>query len=423
MKEEFLYYVWQYKLFSKSKLYTVQNELIDIKKAGTLNKNEGPDFLNAQLIIDGLLWAGNVEMHVKASDWYLHKHETDANYDAVILHVVWENDAIIYTQNNAPLATLVLKDYVANSVLKNYNNLLYTNKYWIPCESQLQTLDSFLVKNWLERLYFERLEQKAIGIEALLIDLKFDYEAVLFQLIAKNFGLKINGEAFLDLAKSVDFSIIRKVAHDKKSLTALFFGMAGFLNKDIENEYYQSLVVEFNYLKHKFQLTPKASNIFQFFRMRPSNFPTIRIAQLAALFSEHQNLFSKLMNIDKKEDFYKLFSFKLDDFWKVHYTFETSSKKSAKKLTKSFIDLILINTIVPLQFVYLKNRGEVNEETFLSLIQQVSLEKNNIISKFSDLGITAKNAMESQALLQLKNNYCTEKQCLNCAIGNDLLRS
>lgn len=423
MREEFLYYVWQYKLFSNSNLQTVQNELIEIKKTGFLNKNEGPDFLNAQLYIDGQLWVGNIEMHVKASDWYLHKHETDSNYDAVILHVVWENDAIIYTKNNEPLITVELRDYIDESILNNYNSLLLADKNWIPCENQIDTVDAFLIKNWQERLYFERLEQKSNAIEILLKKSKLDYEAVLFQLLAKNFGLKINGEAFLELAKAIDFFIIRKVAHDQTKLTALLFGMAGFLESEIESDYYLSLKREFIYLKHKFNLESNPKNSFQFFRMRPTNFPTIRIAQLAGLFSEHQNLFSKLMIIDKKEDFYKLFSFNLDDFWKVHYTFETTSKKSAKKLTKSFIDLLLINTIVPLKFVYLKNRGEVNEETFLSLIQQVSTEKNNIISKFSDLGITAKNAMESQALLQLKNNYCTVKKCLNCAIGNNLLRN
>ena len=423
MREEFLYYVWQYKLFFNPNLQTVKNELIEIKKTGVLNKNEGPDFLNAQLYIDGQLWVGNIEMHVKASDWYLHKHETDPNYDAVILHVVWENDAIIYTNNNEPLITLVLKDYIDESILNNYNSLLFADKNWIPCENQIDSVDSFLIKNWQERLYFERLEQKSKSIEVLLKESKLDYEAVLFQLLAKNFGLKINGDAFLNLAKAIDFSIIRKVAHDQTNLTALLFGMAGFLEAEIESEYYLNLKREFNYLKHKFKLVSKPKNSFQFFRMRPTNFPTIRIAQLAALFAKHQNLFSKIIHLNKKDGYYKLFSVNIDDFWKEHYTFETTSKKSPKKLTKSFIDLLLINTIVPLKFVYLKNKGEFTEDTFLSLIQEVSSEKNGIISKFLDLGICSKNAMESQALLQLKNNYCTAKKCLSCAIGNSLLRN
>ncbi len=199
--------------------------------------------------------------------------------------------------------------------------------------------------------------------------------------------------------------------------------MAGFLEFEIESEYYLNLKREFVYLKHKFKLQPKLNNSFQFFRMHPTNFPTIRIAQLAALFTQHKNLFSKIIYLDKKKDYYKLFSFSLDDFWKEHYTFETTSKKSPKKLTNSFIDLLLINTTVPLKFVYLKNRGELSEDTFLNLIQEVSSEKNGIISKFLNLGISSKNAMESQALLQLKNNYCTAKKCLNCAIGNNLLRN
>lgn len=423
MKEEFLYYVWQYQLFSSLNLKTTEGKKILVKKTGLLNKHAGPDFLNAQLYIDDQLWVGNIEMHVKASDWYLHKHEIDPNYDAVILHVVWENDAIIYTKNNEPLIALELKDYIDESILNKYNSLLFADKNWIPCENIMHTVDTFLIKNWQERLYFERLEHKSKAIEILLKESKLDYEAVLFQLLAKNFGLKINAEAFLDLAKSIDFSIIRKMAHDQTKLTALLFGIAGFLEAEIESEYYLNLKREFFYLKYKFKLVSKSKNSFQFFRMRPTNFPTIRIAQLAALFAEHQNLFSKIIHLDKKDDYYKLFSLNLDDFWKEHFTFETTSKKSAKKLTKSFIDLLLINTVVPLKFVYFKNRGELNEGTFLSLIQEVSSEKNSIISKFLDLGISSKNAMESQALLQLKNNYCTAKKCLNCAIGNNLLRN
>jgi len=423
LKEEFLYYVWQYQLFSSLNLKNSDGKKIQLKKTGLLNKHAGPDFLNAQLYIDGQLWVGNIEMHVKASDWYLHKHETDPNYDAVILHVVWENDAIIYTKNNEPLITVVIKDFIDGSILNNYNSLLFADKTWIPCENQIQTVDVFLIKNWQERLCFERLEQKSKAIEMLLKESKLDYDAVLFQLLAKNFGLKINGDAFLDFAKAIDFSTVRKVAHDQKRLTALLFGMAGFLETEIESEYYLNLKKEFVYLKHKFNLHPKIKNSFQFFRMRPTNFPTIRIAQLAALFAEHQNLFSKVIHLNNKKDYYKLFSFSIDDFWKEHYTFETTSKKSSKKLTKSFIDLLLINTIVPLKFVYLKNRGELTEGAFLSLIQEVSSEKNGIISKFLDLGISSKNALESQALLQLKNNYCTAKKCLNCAIGNNLLRT
>ena len=423
MIEEFLYYVWQYKLFSFDKLRTTSKHKIEVLKSGNLNTNTGPDFFNAQLKIDNQIWAGNVEMHLKSSDWYLHKHEEDANYDAVILHVVWEHDAEVFMKNNESLPTLELKNFVDKNVFSNYQSLFFSQNKWILCEDEIANTDQFLLKNWQERLYFERLEQKSIMIKELLKDANDNFEAVLFQLITKNFGLKVNGDSFLQLAKSFDFSTLRKVRLEEHQLTALFFGQAGFLSENLQEEYHILLKKEYEYLKHKFKLNPIPKGQFQFFRMRPQNFPTIRLAQLASLFFMHQNLFSKLISISKKEDFYKLFSIDVAEFWKTHYTFETESKKSVKKLTKSFVDLLLINTIIPLKFVYLQNRGEVKEDDILKLINQISSEKNNVISNFSNLKTDAKNAFESQALLQLKNNYCAKKRCLQCAIGNNLLRS
>lgn len=423
MTEDFLYYVWQYKLFSNSILQTTDKQEIVVKKTGLHNKNEGPDFLNAHLEIDNQLWVGNVEMHVKSSDWYLHKHEEDVNYDAVILHVVWEYDVAIYMKNNKSLPTLELKNVVDKNLLKNYNSLVYQKQNWIPCENQISSINDFMLNNWLERLYFERLEKKSLEIKELLQQSSFDFEAVLFQLLSKNFGLKINGDAFLQFARSLDFSVVRKVRFDENQLSALFFGQAGFLEEEFEDAYHKQLKSEYDYLKHKYNLKPIPKNTFQFFRMRPNNFPTIRIAQLASLYFKQQYLFSKLMLLHQKEQFYELFSITINNFWQTHYTFEKASKKSPKKLTKSFIDLILINTILPLKFVYEQHKNEVDEEMLLHLIQQISSEKNSIISKFSELKVLSKNAFESQALLELKNNYCTKKRCLHCAIGNHLLKS
>jgi hypothetical protein len=422
MKEEFLHYVWKYKLFVLKKLQTSSKENITIVKSGIHNFNEGPDFLNAQLKINNQIWVGNVEIHLKSSDWYVHQHEVDENYDAVILHVVWEHDTEVYMKNNVPIPTLVLKDLVNINVLKNYQNLSSNTYSWIPCQSEIHSIGSFIKDNWLERLYIERLEIKSILIKSLLEKTNNDYETVLFQLLAKNFGLKLNGDAFLQMAKSLDFTIVKKERVDEHKLLALLFGQAGFLEGDIEDVYYLELKNEYQYLKHKYRLQPMSKNQFQFFRMRPTNFPTIRIAQFTRLIFKHQNLFSKLIKIEKLDDFYKLLSVEVSSFWKTHYTFQTTSKKRAKKLTKSFIDLLLINTIVPLKFQYLKSRGEVNENDFLKLIKQIKPEKNSIVSKFSDLKITAKNAFETQALLELKNNYCASKRCLECAIGNQLLK-
>ncbi|QOD60590.1 DUF2851 family protein [Polaribacter haliotis] len=421
MNEDFLHYVWKYKLFSKVDLRTLNNKVLTIIKAGLHNKNAGPDFLNAQLKIENQTWAGNVEIHVKASDWYLHNHETDANYDAVILHVVWENDATIYMKNNQPLPTLVLKDLVNENVLNNYRNLFLTPTSWIPCQNSIKIVDGFTLDNWKERLFFERLERKSEEIKIILEKENNNFEAVLFQLLAKNFGLKVNGDAFLRLAQSIDFSIIQKVSSNENQFSALLFGQAGFLEDKIEDEYHQQLKNEYKYLEHKFKLEFIPKSNFSFFRMRPSNFPTIRIAQLVSLFHEQQSLFSKLINLEELKDFYALFSVDVQSFWKTHYNFESTSKSSHKKLTKSFIDLLIINTVIPLKFLYQKSRGEVNEDSFINILKKIKPEKNSVISKFAEIGINSKNAFETQSLLELKNNYCAPKRCLECAIGKTIL--
>ncbi len=422
MKENFLHYVWQYKLFNLKNLKTTKNDDVVVIKSGNTNNNSGPDFLNAQVRINHQLWVGNVEIHIKSSDWYVHKHENDERYDAVILHIVWEDDVAVFMKNNVPLPTLELKNLVEDSLLKNYKKLLFRPQHFISCENQITKVDSFVINHWLERLFFERLVNKSNLIKSLLLKSNNDYEAVMFQLLAKNFGLKVNGDAFLQMATSVDFSIIRKVRFSELQLGALLFGQAGFLLENLDNAHYQQLKKEYTFLRHKYQLASISKNQFQFFRMRPSNFPTIRVAQLVALFSSHQNIFSKLMEIDCLDDFYNLLAVSVDDFWQNHYTFEKSSKKSSKRLTKSFIDLLIINTIIPLKFNYLQSRGEVDESLFLKLALQIEPEKNSIISCFSDINIKVKNAFETQALLELKNNYCSTKKCLSCAIGNELLR-
>ena len=421
MNEDFLHYVWKYQLFSVHDLKTTSKEDVVILKVGTHNYNSGPDFLNAQLKLDDQLWVGNVEIHLKSSDWYAHHHEIDENYDAVILHLVWEDDATVYMKNNKPLPVLVLKDFVFATALNNYRNLFSAKQNWIPCEKEISTVDNFTIDNWKERLFFERLELKSIEINRVLSDNQNDFEAVLFQLLAKNFGLKVNGEVFFSLSKSFDFSILRKVSLDETQLAALLFGQAGFLEEVVEDDYHQQLKTAYNYLQHKYNLEPIAKVQFSFFRMRPPNFPTIRIAQLITLYHLHQNLFSKMMQIETLKGFYDLFEIDVHPFWKTHYTFDKVSKTSPKKLTKSFVDLLLINTIVPLKFLYQKNRGEVNEMGFLSILKKIKPEKNSIISKFNEIEILSKNAYETQALLELKNNYCAKKRCLQCAIGVRLL--
>ena len=421
MREEFLHYIWKHQLFSKKNLESTAFDPVEIVFQGNHNTNSGPDFLNAKIIIEGVLWVGNVEIHVKSSDWYIHQHEKDVNYDSVILHVVWEDDVEVYSKNNQRLPTMLISDLIEKKILNNYHQLYSKQQRWIPCENSISSIDSFVFDNWKERLFIERLEEKSHLIEQLLKDSHNDYEAVLFKLLAKNFGLKTNGDAFLNFANSVDYTIVRKLQNDTFKLQALFFGQAGFLHNDFEEQYGINLKNEYEYLKHKFHLKPIHNGQFQFFRMRPSNFPTIRIAQLASLYSMHQNLFSKFMNTTDLSDIYMLFKFELHLFWKTHYTFHKTSLKSTKRITKEFVDLLLINTIIPLKFNFLKSRGKEMEEEFLALIKQIKPEKNSIITKFNELKIVPKNAFGSQALLQLKNNYCAKKRCLHCAIGYKIL--
>lgn len=422
MKENLLHFVWKLKLFSTAQLKSANGEIIEIISAGAANLNAGPDFLNAKLVINNQLWAGNVEIHLNSSDWYAHNHETDENYDSVILHVVWENNVAVFRKTNEPIVTLELKNYISKELLDSYRQLFSKNKNWINCEKDIASIDSFILTNWIERLYVERLENKSAQIQNMVNKLNNNWEAALFVLLAKNFGLKINSEAFMNFANSFDFSIVRKISGNLVQLEALFFGQAGMLSKDYESEYYENLKREYNFLQAKFQLTPILKGQVQFFRLRPNNFPTIRLSQLAMVYHQHQNLFSKIMETEDIKEFYGLFDLATSDYWETHFTFGTSSKKIIKKITKPFVDLLLINTIIPLKFLYLKSLGKTDVSAALTIIANIKPEKNEIISKFNELHIKSKTAFETQALLQLKNEYCNKQLCLNCAVGKELLR-
>lgn len=423
MKEEFLYYLWGHKLIANYDLITTTKEQISIVKTGLRNTNEGPDFLEAQIKIGNKLWVGHVEMHVKASDWYLHKHEEDINYDPVILHVVWEKDAAIYTKTNEEIPTLELQHFISKDLVNTYKSLMQSKKKWIPCQDSIGQIDPFIVSNWKERLFFERLENKANHIQASLEASQNNYEAILVSYIAKYFGTKTNADAFYNLLQSFDFCIVKKVRFDLKQIEAILFGQSGLLNNTHEEPYFNELKTEYEYLSYKFNLQPMLGNQFQFFRMRPTNFPTIRLAQLAALLYKHQHLFSELIKIDSLQDFYTFFKLETSSFWDTHFTFSSTSKWSKKQLTKAFIDILIINAILPLKLVYLKNQGKPFQEEILFISQQLKSEKNSIITNYSKLGLASNNAMDSQALIELKNNYCTKKQCLHCAIGLQIIKS
>ncbi|MCK5401879.1 MAG: DUF2851 family protein, partial [Flavobacteriaceae bacterium] len=306
MQEDFLHYLWKHKKINRTNLKTTNGELISIVVVGQHNLNSGPDFFAAQIKIDGQLWAGNVEIHVKASDWFVHNHETDMAYDNVILHVVWDYDTDIYRKGNTMIPTLELKQYVTKKALQNYQKLFSKTQKWINCENDFETVDDFMIQNWLERLYFERLKRKSHDIEKLLKISKNNWEAVLFKMLAKNFGLKVNGEAFLSISNSFDFSVLRKVQSKQPCLEALFFGQAGLLEDDNQDVHYLKLAIEYQFLKQKFNLTNQGVLPLQFFRLRPPNFPTIRLSQLASLYHQYQNLFSIIIKTNSIQDLYKL---------------------------------------------------------------------------------------------------------------------
>lgn len=421
MQEDFLHYIWKLKKFETSKLQTTKGEQVVIQNVGTHNYHTGPDFFNAQLIIAGQLWAGNVEIHIKSSDWYVHNHEVDPNYDNVILHVVWEHDTPVFRKDNSEIPTIQLKNYVSQVALNNYAKLFNSKLTWINCENTIANVNPFIVTNWLERLFFERLESKAKAIEAILKASNNNWEAVLFKLLAKNFGLKVNGDAFFSLANSFDFSVVRKQQSNLQSLEALFFGQANMLEDDIQEAYYIALQKDYAFLKQKFKIDNASVSPFQFFRLRPPNFPTIRLSQLANVYHIHHNLFSKVIASDSVADIYKLFSVSTSPFWESHYTFDKVSSARKKHITKSFVDLLLINTIIPLKFCYAKQQGKSIEEEIVNLMQQLKPEKNGIVDKFASLKVVSESALESQAIIQLKNLYCDKNRCLKCAIGNTIL--
>jgi len=421
MREDFLHYLWKFKKFETLNLRTTQNDQIVIIKTGDYLELSGPDFFNAQIKIGNQKWAGNVEIHIKSSDWYVHHHEKDPAYENVILHVVWEHDTEIFSKNNTEIPVLVLKDYVSPEVLHNYHSLL-SLKSWISCEKQIAQIDEFVFKNWQERLFFERLERKSKFIYDLLEETNGDWESVLFSLLAKNFGLNTNGNTFLQIAKAIPFSIVRKESFEIENLEALLFGTSGLLDSEKEDLYFNDLKMRYFYLLHKYQLGKVYTDPLQFFKHRPDNFPTIRLSQLAQLYNKNQNLFSQIIILKSASAVYELLNAATSLYWENHYQFDKESPKKSKPLSRSFIDLLIVNTIIPLQFAYSNRIGECNAEELILFMNEVSPEKNAVIDKFESFGVLSKTAFETQTLLELKNEYCNNKACLRCALGIELLK-
>lgn len=420
MKENTLHYLWLHKRINVNQLFTTKGEKIEILNFGQYLQASGPDFFNAQLIIGNQKWAGNIEMHIKSSDWYLHHHETDVAYDNVILHVVWENDTEIYRSNNSEIPVLELKYFVENAEIFKINQLLTTKK-WINCENLIEFVDDFTFENWKERLFLERLEEKTDFILEVFEENDKNWETTCFILLAKNFGLNVNGDSFYKMAQNIPITVLRKEAIEIENLEALFFGSLDLLNVENDFEYSKRLNEIWNYQKKKYKLSEiKTANV-QFFKLRPDNFPTIRLAQLASVYYQYQNVFSEIINFKNVIDIYNFFDLKTSNYWQQHYNFRSKTTKKKNNISKSFIELLIINTIVPLKFAYLKSIKSDDCESLIEFLKSIKPEKNTTIENFKSLNIHIESAFDSQAMLHLKKNYCDNKKCLNCAIGLKIL--
>jgi len=424
MNEDFLYYVWKHRLYNSADLKTTRGVPFEVIKPGTKNNTCGPDFLEAHLKINHTLWVGNIEIHLQASDWNLHKHQQDKAYNNVILHVVYENDIDIKNERSEIIPAFELKGKIKNVIKENYQNFLRAKPCFIPCEKQLIRFDNEMIKNhWKSRLLVERFEVKTLAIKSRLRKTHYDWEAVLFFLLAKYFGTKLNRQPMEIWADSFDYKILKKCQHNKKAVEALFFGQAGFLSGNMEEGYFNQLKKEYQFLQQKYHLTPCEPVMFKFYGVRPPNYPTIRLAQLAALYYEYHHLFSFLIKMNQLANFYALFEIELETYWQKNYHFGKLSKRPSKRtLSKSFVHLVLINVILPLKYCYMQQQAKQNIEEVVDFLHLLPAERNSIISSFTQLKLSSENAWDSQALIQLKTQYCDLKRCLNCEIGNQLLR-
>ena len=417
MTEQLLQFIWQHQYFNQGDLKTTSGETLHILQPGLHNTNQGPDFSNAKIKCGETVLAGSIEVHINSSEWEDHGHSSDKNYENVILHVVWKNNKEI----ELPFPTVELHNRVSNLLLDKYANLLQA-KVFIPCEEQIHTVDELTVSLWKERMLIERLQEKAAYAELLLQRNNRHWEKVFWQLLAKNFGIKINSDAFEAIAASIPLKILAKHKNQVHQLEALLMGQAGLLNKDFTEEYPLMLQKEYAFLKKKYSL-PDIHFPVHFLRMRPANFPTLRLSQLAALIYQSNHLFSFIKDAETLKETEAKFNVTANDYWHYHYVFDEPTGFKKKILGRQMIQNIILNTVIPVLYAYgWYNNLESYKLKALQWAEQLAPEKNNITVGFEKLGIANRSAYESQALIQLKNNYCNKVRCLECAIGNKILK-
>lgn len=424
MSENLLQFIWLHRLYaSQSALYTMDHEPLLVLHPGRLNTHAGPDFLEAKIKIGNTLWVGHIELHLKSSDWNKHLHQENASYSKLILHVVYEFDEDIVTFNHTLFPTLQLKEHIDPNLLLKYERLMMTKKF-VPCENTIRDVHSLTRQMQLSRVLAERLETKTTYIKELLKRFKNNWQEVFYIQLARGFGLHINQDAFEQLALNTPLSLISKHKNNPVQIEALLFGQAGFLYDYFDELYPSVLQKEYEYLKSLHQLQPMEKHRWKFLRLRPANFPTVRIAEFAQLIVESNHLFSKVLEANSIKEIETLFNVTVSDYWLTHYNFQEKSIERTKSIGKTFVHAIIINVIVPALFTYGKLQGkELYCEKALQLMEELPAEKNSIINEWNTIGIEAKNAADSQALLQLKKNYCDQKRCLECGIGYALMKS
>ena len=421
MKEEFLWYLWSKKLINQP-IKTTEGEPLQIIESGKLNTDAGPDFFNAKIKIGSTIWVGNVEIHVKASDWHKHGHHYDRKYNNIILHLVYENDSHITNSNGKLIPTVEVRNQFDNNIYLRYSDFS-KSQWWIPCANLIGQIEKSVQTSWLNEIIVHKIRYKADKIRKTLVLNNYDWNQTLYTILAIGFGFHVNATGFESLAKSLPYNTIMENRNDLVKLEALLFGQAGLLN-GVRDDYPVMLLSKYQKMKKEYLLECIDSKLWNFLRLRPPNFPTIRIAQFAALLHQERDLHTRLVRIKEKKEIFDFFNLHCSDYWKSHYLFDKESKKRSIKLGKEAVISLAINIIVPLK--YLHGRLHSQDDCMadpIGILKSLPPEKNKIVRKYQELGLEPTNAMESQALLFLKNNFCDHKKCLECKIGQYLINT
>lgn len=426
MRESFLHFIWQFQYFDKSDLKTETGETVEILKTGMPNPDSGPDFSRARVRIAGIEWHGDIEIHVRASDWYRHKHETDGAYNKVILHVVAENDGPVHRSDGTLMPTLCLKNRADTEKLQNFEKLI-AGKSPLACGNLLHSVEPIIRADMREKALIGRLREKAGAVKQLINSVNGDRDEAAYILLARAFGFKLNADAFETLARSLPLHILLKHGDSLLQTEALFFGQGGFLDEEIPDPYYMLLQREYNFLAKKYNLLPSKSEhyIWKFSKVRPANFPTLRTAQLASLIAEHGRLYDTLIHTSEAKEFLTLFSVPVSDYWNFRYDFhKISPRKTSSALGRGSIQNLIINVVIPLLVCHALDKDDDSyTEKALRLLEELPAEKNKIIRIWENLNTEVKNAADTQAYIGWYKNYCKPKRCLNCGVGQALVRN